>query len=138
MKTRYTRFINEELNTQKFNEEYEEVRDLLEDFWALLQDKIEEFSEINSRNPNEILTYNDNIKQQRGKSQKIEPPIKGKQYKYETNTDKVIIVQIEDPGQEDQAQAKVKVISSKDPKIKVNTIYPAKWSRLTPVKQTTT
>lgn len=65
MKIKYTDFVSEALNSVNFSDEYNAIRESLEDFWALLTDKIEEFSEINSRNLQDVVNFNQNARKQR-------------------------------------------------------------------------
>jgi len=75
MKIKYANFILEQLDFQKFKQEYDTVRDNLEDFWGLLQDKIEEFSETNSRDMKEVSVYNQKIRDDRNNKPNIVPPV---------------------------------------------------------------
>ena len=89
MKTKYTEYVVEQVNSQNFSQEYDTIRDSLEDFWGLLQDKIEEFSEVNSRNLQEVATFNQKIRDQRNNKKPQQPtasaPEQGQQYNYKNN-----------------------------------------------------
>ena len=75
IKVKYANFLLEQLNSQNFKQEYDTVRDNLEDFWGLLQDKIEEFSETNSRDLKEVFEYNQKIRDERNKKTNVVPPV---------------------------------------------------------------
>ena len=133
MKTKYTEYVVEQVNSQNFSQEYDTIRDSLEDFWGLLQDKIEEFSEVNSRNLQEVATFNQKIRDQRNNKKPQQPtasaPVQGQQYNYKNNNNQLEVVKIlvADNGEKTNT-AEVQNVST-------GTKYPAKWDRLSPIKQ---
>ena len=74
---KYNDFVFEELNIQNFINEYNYVSEELEKFWSDLEEKLEIFGNINSRNDNEVLSFNQKKREERKKKpESSELPLK--------------------------------------------------------------
>lgn len=58
MKITYINFLLEKLDSAVFEQEYTFLKEELKDFWTLLEDKLDAFSQINNRDINAVAEFN--------------------------------------------------------------------------------
>jgi hypothetical protein len=61
----YNNFILEAVDSQIFIKDYDILAENLEKFWSLLEDKKGDYDEINSRNRQDVINFNENIRKNR-------------------------------------------------------------------------
>lgn len=68
---KYKTFIFENLDVTEYQQNYNSVKDSLLAFWDNLEDSVDEFGTLDSRNPNSVFNFNETERKKR--EQRIRP-----------------------------------------------------------------
>ena len=139
----YRDYIFENATLPDFENDYVAICDKINEFWVILDDRLEDLEEFNMRNAQDVFKKNSTPitpvkpvvkKQNNPPKQKPKPPEKMKngklvEYNYVTNSGKKTIVTIDTPDNGMNTNtALVKPLNKPTSKT-----YPVTWDRLTPL-----